>query len=63
MIAPMGTPQTVRLTIELDRGEPIAGRIGLHGEPPRSFRGWLELTNKIERLRDSPSHNREKRSV
>jgi hypothetical protein len=39
------------MSLELDPGEPISGRIRIAAGPPHSFRGWLELTTTLERLR------------
>jgi hypothetical protein len=49
-VASMGTP-LLRVTIELDPGDPIEGRIERAGEPTQPFRGWFELSNRLERLR------------
>ena len=38
--------------LELDRGEPISGRIHRPDEPATPFRGWLELAGMLDRLRD-----------
>ncbi|HEX4109475.1 MAG TPA: hypothetical protein VHX88_15165 [Solirubrobacteraceae bacterium] len=47
----MTGPETQRVVLDLDPGEPIAGHIsGTSGEG-EAFRGWLELVNKLERLR------------
>jgi hypothetical protein len=39
------------MVIELDPGEPIAGRIECSDKPAQPFRGWLELSSRVERLR------------
>lgn len=53
-VAGMGTPP-LRVTIELDPGDPIEGRIERAGEPTQPFRGWFELSNRLERLRTGAS--------
>jgi hypothetical protein len=48
----MAAGQMLRLTIELDpAGEPITGRIECAGRPTQPFRGWLELSHRLEHLR------------
>jgi hypothetical protein len=39
-----------RITIELEPGEPIHGRL-LDGGQTQSFHGWLELSAALERAR------------
>jgi hypothetical protein len=51
-VASMATPP-LRMVIELDPGEPIAGRIECEDRPIQPFRGWLELSSRLERLRTS----------
>jgi hypothetical protein len=51
-VARMATPP-LRMVIELDPGEPIAGRIECEDRPIQPFRGWLELSSRLERLRAS----------
>lgn len=48
--------QVQRITIELDAGEPIRGRLidGAGEEHP--FRGWLELSAMLERMRQGGSY-------
>jgi hypothetical protein len=41
------------VVLELDRGEPISGRIHRPDEPGTPFRGWLELAGMLDRLRDA----------
>jgi hypothetical protein len=53
-VASMGTP-LLRVTIELYPGDPIEGRIERVGEPTEPFRGWFELSNRLERLRAGAS--------
>jgi hypothetical protein len=44
------------VVLELDRGEPISGRIHRPDEPATPFRGWLELAGMLDRLRaEAPS--------
>jgi hypothetical protein len=50
----MATPP-LRIVLELDQGDPIAGRIERAGEPTEPFRGWFELSNRLERLRAGAS--------
>jgi hypothetical protein len=47
----MDAPQTEQVVLELFPGEPISGRIRGSGGPTESFRGWLELASKVERMR------------
>ncbi|MDE3069819.1 MAG: hypothetical protein KGJ43_03730 [Acidobacteriota bacterium] len=47
------TPDAQRLTIEIDPGEPINGRLLDAGGAERSFRGWLELSATIEAAREA----------
>lgn len=49
-VARMAT-SPLRMVIELDPGEPIAGRIECEDRPTQPFRGWLELSSRLERLR------------
>jgi hypothetical protein len=50
----MATPP-LRIVLELDQGDPIEGRIERAGEPTEPFRGWFELSNRLERLRAGAS--------
>jgi hypothetical protein len=47
----MSASKSARVVLELDPGEPIAGSISGSGGPAESFRGWVELASKLERLR------------
>jgi hypothetical protein len=49
-VARMATPP-LRMVIELDPGDPIEGRIECDDLPVQPFRGWLELSSRLERLR------------
>jgi hypothetical protein len=40
-----------RLTIEIEPGEPIHGRLLDSAGEAHAFRGWLELSATLERLR------------
>jgi hypothetical protein len=40
-----------RIVLEFDPGDPISGRIRGPGGPEHTFRGWLELASRLERLR------------
>jgi hypothetical protein len=51
-VARMAT-SPLRMVIELDPGDPIAGRIECEDLPVQPFRGWLELSSRLERLRAS----------
>lgn len=53
----MGRPGTARITLELDPGDPIHGRIGRELEQGESFRGWIELAGKLDRLRGAPQRS------
>jgi hypothetical protein len=37
--------------LTLNPGEPISGQIQAAGRTAEPFRGWIELTGKLERLR------------
>jgi hypothetical protein len=41
-----------RVILDLERGEPITGRISGEKGTSASFRGWVELVGWIERLPD-----------
>ena len=47
----MPKPGAERIVLELDPGDPINGRIHCPPGALQTFRGWLELATKIERLR------------
>jgi hypothetical protein len=47
----MGSGDSERVILDLDRGEPITGRISGEKGASASFRGWVELVGWIERLR------------
>lgn len=47
----MTCPVAVEMTLELDPGEPIRGRIRAAAGSAQSFRGWLELASKLDRIR------------
>ena len=42
-----------RVVLEFDPGDPISGRIRGCSGPDQTFRGWLELASRLERLRSS----------
>jgi hypothetical protein len=50
----MGGPVFTRVVLELERGEPISGRIGIANGPWQGFRGWLDLATQLEHLRAEP---------
>ena len=46
-----------RLTLDLERGaDPIAGELGLRGEVPRRFSGYVQLVEALEQLREVAGH-------
>jgi len=47
--------QVQRITIELDPGEPIRGRLIDEAGDEHHFRGWLELSAMLERMRQGGS--------
>jgi hypothetical protein len=47
----MSTDDAERVILDLDPGEPIHGRITFSTGPAQSFRGWLDLASKLERVR------------
>jgi hypothetical protein len=47
----MGCGDSERVILDLDRGEPITGRITGEEGASTPFRGWVELVGWIERLR------------
>ena len=47
----MGSGDSERVILDLDRGEPITGRISGEKGASAPFRGWVELVGWIERLR------------
>jgi DNA-binding CsgD family transcriptional regulator len=47
----MGERGVERVVLELNPGEPISGTIRGGSGDPESFRGWLELASRLERLR------------
>jgi hypothetical protein len=47
----MERPAVERVVLELFDGEPISGRICGSVGAARPFRGWLEFTSLIERVR------------
>lgn len=47
----MGSGDSERVILDLDRGEPTTGRIGGEQGASAPFRGWVELVGWIERLR------------
>jgi len=47
----MTSPVAVKMTLEVDPGEPIRGRIRAAAGSVQSFRGWLELASKLDRIR------------
>jgi hypothetical protein len=49
---PVTGPRIQRIQLELNPGEPITGTIRDQSGQAQSFRGWLELTTKLERLRN-----------
>lgn len=47
---------SVRIVIELDRSaSTVSGRLAVEEEPPKSFFGWLELIDSLERLQERPT--------
>jgi hypothetical protein len=54
--SPMNGSATQQMTLELDPGEPISGRIRVAAGSAQSFRGWVELAGKLDRLR-ARAHN------
>jgi hypothetical protein len=40
-----------RVVLEFDPGDPISGRIRSSSGSDQTFRGWLELASRLERLR------------
>jgi hypothetical protein len=51
MILAVGEPQdTTSLTLELEPGEPIHGRLRDCAGAVHPFRGWLELSAAVERV-------------
>ena len=50
-IKAMHRPRPERIVLELDPGDPISGRIDCPPGAVQTFRGWLELATKLERLR------------
>ena len=50
-ISPMRNREAhVRLAIEVD-SEPISGSVSIGSGPPRVFRGWIELVERLEAVR------------
>jgi hypothetical protein len=50
-IIAVGEPQdTTSLTLELEPGEPIHGRLRDRAGAVHPFRGWLELSAAVERV-------------
>jgi hypothetical protein len=41
-----------QILVQLKDGDPISGVIGIAGAAGEPFRGWLELTAQLERLRE-----------
>lgn len=41
-------PTRLQITIDLELTEPVSGSLGLSGESPASFSGWLELHSALE---------------
>jgi hypothetical protein len=52
MIEWMDADEAERVVLELSPGEPISGRISLEGREAESFRGWVDLASRLERLRN-----------
>jgi hypothetical protein len=46
----MDHPHLIRITLELDPGEPIHGRLRDESGAGQRFHGWLELAAALERL-------------
>jgi hypothetical protein len=59
----MHRPGVERIFLELDPGDPISGRIHCPPGAVQTFRGWLELATKLERLRDEHVHETSKGAV
>jgi hypothetical protein len=49
----LGQQPVAQIVLELESGDPISGRIRGSGGPPTPFRGWLELSSKLDRLRQA----------
>lgn len=47
----MGSQPYDRITLELEPGEPIRGRLLDHGGMAHVFHGWLELSAALDRAR------------
>jgi hypothetical protein len=54
MLAFVSGPGTDRITLELEPGEPIHGRLLDATGAAKAFRGWLELCDALERARRHP---------
>jgi hypothetical protein len=54
----MTCPVAVKMTLELDPGEPITGRIRAAAGSAQPFRGWLELARKLDRIRAAGGQDR-----
>jgi hypothetical protein len=54
----MTIPVAVKMMLELDPGEPIRGRIRAAAGSVQSFRGWLELASKLDRMRAADAQER-----
>jgi hypothetical protein len=46
----MESEPRLRLTIEVEAADPLAGRIGPPGTEMAEFRGWLGLANQLDAL-------------
>jgi hypothetical protein len=62
-IEAMPKPGAERIVLELDPGDPINGRIHCPPGVIQTFRGWLELATKIERLRGERAYERSKGAI
>ena len=47
---------TVGLRLELDPGDPLTGSITVDGQPPKRFRGWIDLMTAINAARAVDEH-------
>ncbi len=43
-------PSPNRIHLWIRTREPLAGEVGLHGERPTPFEGWLELLERLSEL-------------
>ena len=48
---PAGRPFPMVLMLSLGAGDPVNGTVGLVGQPPMPFHGWIDLMSAINSLR------------